>query len=87
MADDASDKIALVRGELYEWEWPMMGAGVMAQMRGLLPIGRAVTREDVPTMHKGVASIGFQVLQDDRWLISPDWIVENGCRFWKKSDD
>lgn len=86
MAEEASDEIGLVRGELYEWEWPLVGAGAMARIRGLLPLGRAVTRDDVPKMHKSVASVGFQVLQDEGWIISSDWIVENGCRFWKKSD-
>ena len=86
MLYDAFDDTTLIRGELYEWDWPLIGAGVMARRRALLPLGRAITRDDVPQMDKSVTSIGFQVLQDTNWIIAPDWIIANGCRFWRKVD-
>ena len=71
----------LVRGVLYEWEWPQQGAGAMARHRGLWPIGRAVTQEDVPNMHESATPIGIQVLSDKSWIIAPGLVTEAGGSF------
>ena len=73
----------LVRGVLYEWEWPQQGAGAMARRRGLWPIGRVVTQEDVPDMHESAMPLGIQVLSDKRWIIAPDLITEDGGHFYR----
>ena len=87
MTGDTSEAPTLVRGDLYEWEWPPIGAGAMARMRGLAPYGRAVTREDVPHMREDVQTIGLQALLDKSWIIPAEWVVANGCRLWKLPHD
>lgn len=44
----------------------------MARIRDLRPVGRAVTREDVPDMFAKIGSVGIQVLDDPRWIVDCD---------------
>ena len=59
----------LTRGALYTWAWPTQGAGAMALRRGLRPVGRAVTREDITEMSSRIESVGIQLLDDSKWIV------------------
>lgn len=74
MADSHSPKTTaagLRRHDLVDWDWSASGLGKLAVRRGIRPIGRIVTRDDLPHMSERDGPLGIQCLDDATWVISP----------------
>ncbi len=73
----------LARGMLVEWRWPVGGTGDLAAENGVRPLGRVVTREDLPTMSEQDGPLGVQTLDAAWWVLSPATVLAKGGRFWR----
>ena len=68
----------LTRGLFVSWEWADGLSGTLATTKGIRPIGRVVTREDLPHMHTDDSGFGVQTLDDAEWVINPTIFTEKG---------
>lgn len=67
------------RGVLVKFEWSAGDAGDFARENGIRPLGRVVTREDLPQM-AGTA-VGVQLIDDPSWVIDPAFAMAKGKTF------
>jgi hypothetical protein len=72
------------QGLLVQWEWVANGAGQGAIDKGFRPLGRVVTRDDLP--HMGTA-LGIQLVDDPMWVIDPAVGLSKGREFFQVTED
>lgn len=65
------------RGMLVAWDWSEDMVG-LASKRGVRPVGRVVTQEDLPSMSTVEGPCNIQCLDDAAWLLSPDTMLRKG---------
>lgn len=70
------------RGLIVSWDWIEEGAGKLAMDKGIRPIGRIVTREDLPHMSVRESVFGVQTLDDPHWVLSPITMLEKGRKLY-----
>ncbi len=75
----------LRRGMLVEWRWSP-GMADMASRTGVRPIGRVITREDMPTMDEGEGPLGIQALDAAWWVVGPRAFLAKGGRLWTAAE-
>ena len=68
----------LTRGLFVSWDWATGLSGTLATSKGIRPIGRVVTRDDLPHMHTDDSDLGVQTLDDPNWIINPSIFTEKG---------
>ena len=86
MGNPKNQATDLRRGDLVEWDWIPTGYGALAIERGLRPLGRVVTRDDLPTMSVLEGHLNIQLLDDEMWVLSVQTMLEKGRTLRKVSD-
>jgi hypothetical protein len=72
----------LKRGLLLSWDWVAEGAGKDAINKGIRPLGKIVTREDLPHMSVHHGEFNLQTLDDPHWVLSPALMLEKGRKLY-----
>jgi hypothetical protein len=65
------------RGMLVEWDWSGPW-GENAIEKGIRPVGRVVTRDDLPNMSTHEGPFNVLVLDSPHWVISPHTVLRKG---------
>lgn len=73
----------LRRGLIVSFEWPSTQTGDFAKSRHLRPIGKVVTKDDLP--HIGGVALGLQLLDDPTWVIDPARAIESGRLYFAEN--
>lgn len=66
----------LVRGTKVAWEWSGPVAE-LARAKGVRPVGRVITHEDLPTMTARI-EVGIQTDDDPAWVLNPVEMLAKG---------
>jgi len=72
------------RGMLVEWDWSGPW-GENAKEKGIRPVGRVVTQDDLPGMSTHEGPFNVQVLDAPWWAISPQTVLGKGGEMRKYS--
>lgn len=70
----------MTRGRVVSFEWPNHPTGDLAKEKGLRPLAKVVTKEDLPNMGDG--PIGLQLLDDPMWVMNPELAMSKGRKFF-----
>lgn len=73
----------LKRGMLIRWDWPE-GLRELAARGQVRPIGRVITRDDLPTMSKRTR-LAVQTVDDPTWVIDPAVVLAKGGSLYRAS--
>lgn len=74
----------LVPGTIVTWEWPESLASE-AHKRGVRPIGRVVTHEDIRFM-SSITKVGIQIEDDPLWIFDPVQVIAKGAKLFEIED-
>lgn len=66
------------RGTLVVFEWSPGGTGDFARENRIRPLGKVVTRDDLPQM---ATAVGVQLIDDPMWVIDPAVAIAKGKKF------
>lgn len=69
----------LAPGLRVTWEWPNGPTGDAAQERGVRPLGRVVTKADLPHM---ACEVGVQTEDDPSWVMDPIQMIGKGRKIF-----
>lgn len=67
------------RGIVVAFEWGPGGMGDFARENQIRPLGRVVTRDDLPEMAS--TAVGVQLIDDPTWVIDPAFAIAKGKKF------
>ena len=69
----------LAPGLRVSWEWSNGPIGDVARARGVRPLGRVVTKADLPHM---ACEVGVQTEDDPSWVVDPLQMIGKGRKIF-----
>lgn len=72
----------LKRGHIVSWDWVAEGAGKPAIDKGVRPLGKIVSQEDLPYMSVREGELNLQTLDDPNWVLSPALMLKKGRKLY-----